>query len=79
MLAGRFTDLLIEGLPDGLRSYKGIERDVAPPLGMNAHDAAAAILELAIARMVSAIEEITLDQGSIRPGFSSAIASRSTR
>ena len=45
------------------RAIEAIERDVGRPLGLSAHDAAAAVLELAIERMVSAIEEITLKQG----------------
>ena len=40
-----------------------LERDVARPLGLNAYEAAAAVLELAVERMVTAIEGITLRQG----------------
>lgn len=40
-----------------------IERDVAGPLGLGIEEAAAAILDLACERMVTAIEEITLNQG----------------
>jgi N-methylhydantoinase A len=40
-----------------------LARDVAGPLGLDLHDAAAAVLRLAIERMVTAIEGITLKQG----------------
>jgi N-methylhydantoinase A len=40
-----------------------IQRDVAAPLGLELHEAAAAVLNLACERMVNAIEEITLLQG----------------
>jgi N-methylhydantoinase A len=40
-----------------------IERDVARPLGLEVYEAAAAVLGLAIERMVTAIEGITLKQG----------------
>ncbi len=40
-----------------------IERGIAGPLGLDAHTAASAILELAIEHMVTAIEGITLRQG----------------
>lgn len=40
-----------------------IRRDVADPLGLDVEQAAAAILDLACERMVTAIEEITLNQG----------------
>ncbi len=40
-----------------------IRRDVAEPLGLDVEQAAAAILDLACERMVTAIEEITLNQG----------------
>jgi N-methylhydantoinase A len=40
-----------------------LERDVARPLGLDVNDAAAAVLGLAVERMVTAIEGITLSQG----------------
>jgi N-methylhydantoinase A len=40
-----------------------IERDVGGPLGLDADEAAAAIVRVATERMVSAIEEITIHQG----------------
>jgi N-methylhydantoinase A len=40
-----------------------VECDVAKPLGLDVHQAAAAVLRLATERMVGAIEEITLYQG----------------
>jgi N-methylhydantoinase A len=40
-----------------------VRRDVAEPLGLGQRDAAAAILQVATERMVSAIEEITIHQG----------------
>ena len=40
-----------------------VERDVAEPLGLESHEAASAVLGLAIERMVTAIEGITLSQG----------------
>jgi N-methylhydantoinase A len=40
-----------------------IRRDVAQPLGLEEREAAAAILQVATERMVSAIEEITIHQG----------------
>ena len=40
-----------------------LEREVASPLGLDADEAASAVLGLAIERMVSAIEGITLSQG----------------
>jgi N-methylhydantoinase A len=40
-----------------------IVRDVAGPLGLDLHEAASAILSLAVERMVTAIEGITLQQG----------------
>jgi len=42
---------------------EAIRRDIAEPLGLDVEAAAAAILDLACERMVSAIEEITLNQG----------------
>jgi N-methylhydantoinase A len=42
---------------------EAIRRDVAEPLGLDVDHAAAAILDLACERMVTAIEEITLNQG----------------
>ena len=44
-------------------AHKAIERDIAHPLGLEVHEAAAAVLRLAIERMVTAIEGITLKQG----------------
>ena len=46
---------------------EAIERDVARPLGLGLHEAASAIFSLAVERMVTAIEGITLQQG-IDPG-----------
>jgi len=40
-----------------------IERDVCAPLGINLHEAASGVLTLAVERMVTAIEGITLQQG----------------
>ncbi len=40
-----------------------IEKEIAGPLGISLNEAASAIFELACERMVSAIEEITLNQG----------------
>lgn len=40
-----------------------LERDVAAPLGLDPHHAASAVLDLAVERMVTAIEGITLSQG----------------
>ncbi len=40
-----------------------LEHDVAEPLGLDVHEAASAVLGLAIERMVTAIEGITLSQG----------------
>lgn len=40
-----------------------INRDIGTPLGLNLHDAAAAVMTLATEHMVGAIEEITLNQG----------------
>jgi N-methylhydantoinase A len=42
---------------------EAIEREIAHPLGLEAYEAAAAVLRLAIERMVTAIEGITLQQG----------------
>jgi N-methylhydantoinase A len=42
---------------------KAVLRDVAQPLALAERDAAAAILQIATERMVSAIEEITIHQG----------------
>jgi N-methylhydantoinase A len=42
---------------------EAVTRDVAEPLGLDVRDAAAAILQVATERMVSAIEEITIHQG----------------
>jgi N-methylhydantoinase A len=42
---------------------EAVERDVGRPLALGAEEAAAAILDLASERMVTAIEEITLNQG----------------
>jgi N-methylhydantoinase A len=46
---------------DGAR--QAIARQVGQPLGLDTHEAAAAILRIATERMVSAIEEITIHQG----------------
>jgi N-methylhydantoinase A len=40
-----------------------VERDIADPLGLPVHEAASAVLDLAVERMVTAIEGITLSQG----------------
>jgi N-methylhydantoinase A len=40
-----------------------LEQDVATPLGLDLHEAASAVLGLAVERMVTAIEGITLSQG----------------
>ena len=45
------------------RAQAAIERDVAKPLGLEAIEAAAAILRLATENMVGAIEEVTINQG----------------
>jgi N-methylhydantoinase A/oxoprolinase/acetone carboxylase beta subunit/N-methylhydantoinase B/oxoprolinase/acetone carboxylase alpha subunit len=45
------------------RAAAAVETDVARPLGLDLHEAAAAVLDLACERMVTAIEEITLNQG----------------
>ncbi len=45
------------------RAAEAIERDVAAPLGLGLLEAASAILRLATENMVSAIEEITINQG----------------
>ena len=45
------------------RTAEAIERDVAAPLGLGLLEAASAILRLATENMVSAIEEITINQG----------------
>jgi N-methylhydantoinase A len=42
---------------------EALERDVARPLGLDVQEAASAVLRLAIERMVTAIEGITLKQG----------------
>lgn len=42
---------------------QALERDVGLPLGLDVYEAGAAVLHLAIERMVSAIEGITLNQG----------------
>ncbi len=44
-------------------SRTAIERDVAGPLGLDLHEAAATIFSVAVERMVTAIEGITLRQG----------------
>ena len=44
-------------------AVEAIRRHVAEPLGLDLNEAAAAILTLATERMVTAIEEITLNQG----------------
>ena len=44
-------------------AQEAVRRDVAEPLGLDERDAAAAILQVATERMVSAIEEITIHQG----------------
>ena len=44
-------------------ALRAIERDVATPLGLGLLEAASAILRLATENMVSAIEEITINQG----------------
>jgi N-methylhydantoinase A len=48
---------------DRAMAEEAIRRDVAGPLGLDTDQAAAAILDLACERMVTAIEEITLNQG----------------
>jgi N-methylhydantoinase A len=48
---------------DVLAAHDAVARDVAAPLGLDQHDAGAAVLKLATERMVGAIEEITLHQG----------------
>jgi N-methylhydantoinase A len=45
------------------RARAAIERDVARPLGLDAHEAASAVLALATEHMVQAITEITVDAG----------------
>jgi N-methylhydantoinase A len=45
------------------RARAALERDVATPLGLDTLEAASAVLGLAIERMVTAIEGITLKQG----------------
>ena len=45
------------------RAAESIERVIARPLGLPLHEAAAAVLDVAVERMVRAIEEITLNQG----------------
>jgi N-methylhydantoinase A len=40
-----------------------IDRDIGEPLGLQTHDAAAAIVEIATEHMVHAIEDITVNQG----------------
>ena len=45
------------------RAHAALERDVSGPLGLDVHEAAAAVLRLAVERMVTAIEGITLSQG----------------
>jgi N-methylhydantoinase A len=44
-------------------AHAAIASQVAEPLGLEVHDAAAAIVRVATERMVSAIEEITIHQG----------------
>src|SRR5690606_37020350 len=48
---------------DRAAAEAAIRRDVADPLGLDVDAAAAAILDLACERMVTAIEQITLNQG----------------
>jgi N-methylhydantoinase A len=48
---------------DTERAAAVVERDVATALGLDVQAAASAVLDLAIERMVRAIEEITLNQG----------------
>jgi N-methylhydantoinase A len=48
---------------DSERAAEALERVVAGPLGLELHEAASAVLDLAVERMVRAIEEITLNQG----------------
>jgi N-methylhydantoinase A len=48
---------------DRALAVEAIQRDVATPLGLGIDEAAAAILDLACERMVTAIEDITLNQG----------------
>jgi N-methylhydantoinase A len=48
---------------DPALAEQAIARDVGEPLGLDVHQAAAAILDLACERMVTAIEDITLNQG----------------
>jgi N-methylhydantoinase A len=44
-------------------SQVAVRRDIAKPLGLDEHEAAAAIVRLATERMVGAIEEITIHEG----------------
>lgn len=48
---------------DAEAARRAIEEHVGGPLGLNVHEAAAAILRVATERMVSAIEEITIHDG----------------
>ena len=48
---------------DVAAAREAIREHVAEPLGLDVHEAAAAIVRLATERMVSAIEEITIHQG----------------
>ncbi|HJU48641.1 MAG TPA: hydantoinase/oxoprolinase family protein, partial [Gaiellaceae bacterium] len=48
---------------DAALAHDAVRRDVADPLGLGPSEAAAAVLDLAVERMVQAIEEITLNQG----------------
>lgn len=48
---------------DPSAAKEAVRHDVAEPLGLDERDAAAAILQVATERMVSAIEEITIHQG----------------
>ena len=48
---------------DAAAARAAVERAVARPLGMSADEAAAAVLAVATENMVSAIEEITVNQG----------------
>jgi N-methylhydantoinase A len=48
---------------DAQASQRAISEQVAGPLGLDAHEAAAAIMAVATERMVQAIEEITVNQG----------------
>jgi N-methylhydantoinase A len=48
---------------DAVAAKQSIEEQIAQPLGLDVHEAAAAIMAVATERMVQAIEEITVNQG----------------